>query len=118
MGNPFVFRSCVAFGERKRIIGVAAKNQAITNLKNTIFGFKHLLGRTFDDPIVQDGFSRTPFKITRTENGGIGIVVSYLGEEKVFTPVQITAMLLTKLKETAEEGINAKVHDCVISVRL
>lgn len=95
---------------------MAAKNQAVTNLKNTIFGFKHLLGRPFDDPMVQQNINRAPFKLTKTKNGGIGIVVSYLGEEQTFTPEQITAMLLTKLKETAEEGIKAKVYDCVISV--
>ncbi|CAL8082052.1 unnamed protein product [Orchesella dallaii] len=106
----------VAFGERQRVLGVAAKNQAVTNLKNTIFGFKRFLGRRYDDPRVQEDVNKVPFKIVQTENGGVGIKATYLGQDQVYTPEQVSAMLFTKLKETAEHGIQAKVHDCVISV--
>ncbi|CAL8104143.1 unnamed protein product [Orchesella dallaii] len=107
--------SFVAFGKRQRILGVAAKNQAVTNLTNTIFGFKRFLGRPFDDPRVQEDAKRVPFEIVRLGNG-VGIKARFLGEEQVYTPEQVTAMMFTKLKETAEHGIQAKVHDCVISV--
>ncbi|ODN05638.1 Heat shock 70 kDa protein 4L [Orchesella cincta] len=100
--------SFVAFGERQRVLGVAAKNQAVTNLKNTIFGFKRFLGRRYDDPRVQEDVNKVPFKIMKQDNGGVGIKATYLGQEQVYTPEQ--------LKETAENGIQAKVHDCVISV--
>jgi len=111
-------RAFVAFGERQRVLGVAAKNQAVTNLKNTIFGFKRFLGRRYDDPRVQEDVNRVPFKIVKQDNGGVGIKATYLGQDQVYTPEQISAMLFTKLKETAENGIQAKVHDCVISVRI
>lgn len=111
-----MFRSCVAFGEKQRILGVAAKNQAVTNLKNTIFGFKRYLGRTYDDPRIQEEVNRVPYKLIRTDNGGVGIKALYMGDEHLYTPEQITAMHFTKLKETAENAIQAKVHDCVISV--
>jgi len=97
---------------------VAAKNQAGTNLQNTIFGFKRFLGRRYDDPRVQEDVSRVPFKIVEQGNGGVGIKAKYLGQDQVYTPEQVSAMLFTKLKETAENGIQAKVHDCVISVRV
>ncbi|ODN06318.1 Heat shock 70 kDa protein 4L [Orchesella cincta] len=108
--------SFVAFGERQRVLGVAAKNQAVTNLKNTIFGFKRFLGRRYDDPRVQEDVNKVPFKIMKQDNGGVGIKATYLGQEQMYTPEQVTAMLFTKLKETAENGIQSKVHDCVISV--
>lgn len=113
---PYCRRSFVAFGERQRILGVAAKNQAVTNLKNSIFNFKRYLGRQYDDPSVQEDINRVPFKMVRLDGGGVGIKAMYLNEERVYTPEQLTAMLFTKLRETAENAIQAKIHDCVISV--
>lgn len=119
ISNDFSLRatpSCVAFSNRNRIIGVAAKNQLITNLRNTIFGFKRLLGKMFDDPSVEHELRYLPFQITRMKDGTIGIKVHYLDEDHVFSIQQITAMFFTKLKETAEAALKCEVNQCVISV--
>ncbi|XP_063233931.1 heat shock 70 kDa protein 4 [Bacillus rossius redtenbacheri] len=108
--------SCVAFSGKNRILGVAAKNQMVTNMKNTIHGFKRLLGRKFSDPAVQQELKFLPFRVVETQGGNIGIKVSYLDDDQVFSPEQITAMLFTKLKEIAELNLKTKVNDCVISV--
>lgn len=108
--------SFVAFGEKSRILGVAAKNQLVSNMKNTIHGFKRLLGRKFRDPVVQNELKYLPFTAIERPNGGIGIKVDYLREEHMFSTEQITGMLFTKLKETAETALRIKVNDCVISV--
>lgn len=108
--------SCVAFSGKNRILGVAAKNQMVTNMKNTIYGFKRLLGRKFNDPHVQQELKYLPYRAVPQQNGSIGIKVSYLDEEHVFSPEQITAMLFTKLKDISENALKTKVNDCVISV--
>ncbi|XP_014217744.1 heat shock 70 kDa protein 4L [Copidosoma floridanum] len=119
IANDYSLRStpsCVAFSSKNRILGVAAKNQMVTNMKNTIYGFKRLLGRTYDDPAVQKELKTLPFKTSRLPNGGIGIHVNYMSEDQVFTPEQITAMLFTKLKDIAVTALQTAVNDCVISV--
>ncbi|XP_032675671.1 heat shock 70 kDa protein 4 isoform X1 [Odontomachus brunneus] len=108
--------SCVAFSGKNRILGVAAKNQMVTNMKNTIYNFKRLLGRKYNDPQVQCERQTLPFKMTQQTDGSIGIHVQYLGEEHVFSPEQITAMLFTKLKDVSETALQTAVNDCVISV--
>ncbi|XP_050443207.1 heat shock 70 kDa protein 4 [Adelges cooleyi] len=108
--------SCVAFSPRNRIIGVAAKNQMVTNMKNTIHGFKRLLGRSIDDPFVQQEIKSLPFNVVKCDNNKIGINVNYLNEQHTFSVEQITGMLLTKLKEISEISLKTKVNDCVISV--
>ncbi|RZF35699.1 hypothetical protein LSTR_LSTR009567 [Laodelphax striatellus] len=108
--------SCVAFSEKSRILGVAAKNQQITNLDNTFSGFKRLLGRKYNDPAVQAELRELPFKTVQQKNGGIGIKANFQGETHVFSPEQITAMFFTKLKDTSEIALKTKVNDCVISV--
>ncbi|KAL0839520.1 hypothetical protein ABMA28_016223 [Loxostege sticticalis] len=108
--------SCVAFSPKNRILGVAAKNQMVTNMKNTVFGFKRLLGRKFSDPLVQKELKHFPFKVEPRADGGIGIRVNYLGEDNVFSPEQITAMLFTKLKDVATTALQTQINDCVISV--
>ncbi|XP_015429034.1 PREDICTED: 97 kDa heat shock protein isoform X2 [Dufourea novaeangliae] len=108
--------SCVAFSGKNRILGVAAKNQMVTNMKNTIHGFKRLLGRKYNDPQVQKELQLLPFKVTQQGEGNIGIHVQYLGEEHIFSPEQITAMLFTKLKDISETALQTVINDCVISV--
>ncbi|XP_059060125.1 97 kDa heat shock protein isoform X3 [Achroia grisella] len=108
--------SCVAFSPKNRILGVAAKNQMVTNMKNTVFGFKRLLGRKFSDPFVQKELKHFPFKVEQRSDGGIGIRINYLGEDNVFSPEQITAMLFTKLKDIATTALQTQINDCVISV--
>lgn len=119
LANDYSLRatpSCVAFAGKKRVLGVAAKNQQVTNMKNTISGFKRLLGRKFNDPHVQHELSTIPYRVEQRPDGGIGIRVNYLDEEQVFSPEQITAMLFTKLKETSANALHAQVNDCVITV--
>lgn len=107
--------SYVGYGERKRIIGVGAKNQLLTNLQKTVFGFKHLLGRKYNDPVVQENITDLPYLVSEGKGGNILIHVKYLGADNAFTPEQITAMLFTKLKHTAENSLKTKVKDVVIS---
>ena len=112
----FTFRSCVGFGEKQRILGVAAKNQLITNLTNTVYDFKRFIGRKAVDPICKDMASRRTYQVVPTDFGRAGVCVNYLGSERVFSMEQVAAMLLTKLKQTTEHAIGTKVSDCVISV--
>lgn len=111
-----IFRSCVAFTGNNRTLGVAAKNQQVTNMKNTICGFKHLLGRKFKDPVVQKEIQGLPYRVEELPNGSIGIRVNYMDEEHVFSPEQITAMLFTKLKVDATSALETQIYDCVITV--
>lgn len=113
---PFFCRSCVAFTGKNRTLGVAAKNQQVTNMKNTICGFKHLLGRKFKDPIVQQEIKNLPYRVEERPDGGVGICATYMDEEQSFTPEQITAMLFTKLKTDAAVALQAQIYDCVITV--
>ncbi|XP_018607741.1 heat shock 70 kDa protein 4a [Scleropages formosus] len=107
---------CVSFGSRNRSIGAAAKSQVVTNCKNTVQGFKRFHGRAYTDPYVQSMKSRLVYDLAQMLTGTTGIKVMYMDEEKVFSIEQVTGMLLTKLKETAESALKKPVVDCVISV--
>ncbi|KAJ7990749.1 hypothetical protein DPEC_G00290140 [Dallia pectoralis] len=108
--------ACVSLASKNRTIGNAAKGQIITNFKNTMHGFKKFHGRGFDDPYIQGEKPKLPYSLHRLACGNTGIKVRYLNEDKVFTIEQVTAMLLTKLKETSESALKKPVVDCVISV--
>uniref|UniRef100_A0A3P9H8I6 Heat shock 70 kDa protein 4-like n=1 Tax=Oryzias latipes TaxID=8090 RepID=A0A3P9H8I6_ORYLA len=108
--------SFVSFGPRNRSIGASAKSQAVTNYKNTVQGFKRFHGRAFSDPYVQSAKSNLVYDVAQMPSGSTGLKVMYMEEEKVFGVEQVTAMLLTKLKETAESALKKQVIDCVISV--
>jgi len=108
--------SCVAFTGKNRTMGVAAKNQTGTNMKNTVWHFKKFIGRKFKDPLVQREVVGLPYDVLETDDGGIGIRVEYQNEKRVFNPTQITAMLFTKLKLLAESALETKVNDVVIAV--
>uniref|UniRef100_A0A8C6NKD9 Heat shock protein 4b n=1 Tax=Nothobranchius furzeri TaxID=105023 RepID=A0A8C6NKD9_NOTFU len=108
--------ACVSFGPRNRSIGAAAKSQIVTNSKNTVQGFKRFHGRAFSDPFVQSLKNSLVYDIAQMPSGTTGIKVMYMEEEKVFSIEQVTAMLLTKLKETAENALKKPVADCVVSV--
>ncbi|KAF7206183.1 heat shock 70 kDa protein 4 [Nothobranchius furzeri] len=108
--------SFVSFGPRNRSIGAAAKNQVVTNYKNTVQGFKRFHGRAFSDPYVQSTKSKLAYDLAPIPSGSTGIKVMYMEEEKVFSVEQVTGMLLSKLKETAESALKKPVVDCVISV--
>ncbi|XP_041534035.1 heat shock protein 105 kDa isoform X2 [Microtus oregoni] len=108
--------SVISFGPKNRTIGVAAKNQQITHANNTVSSFKRFHGRAFSDPFIQKEKASLSYDLVSMKNGGVGIKVMYMDEEHLFSVEQITAMLLTKLKETAENNLKKPVTDCVISV--
>ncbi|GMM36691.1 Hsp70 family ATPase [Saccharomycopsis crataegensis] len=107
--------SFVAFNDTERLIGDAAKNQAVINPHNTVFDAKRLIGRKFDDPEVQEDIKHYPFKVIN-EGGKPKIQVEYKGETKKFTPEEISSMILGKMKETAETFLGEQVKDAVVTV--
>ncbi|XP_054481227.1 heat shock 70 kDa protein 4a [Anoplopoma fimbria] len=108
--------SVVSFGPRNRSVGAAAKSQVVTNCQNTVQGFKRFHSRAFSDPYVQSAKSNLVYELAQMPSGATGIKVMYMEEERVFSIEQVTGMLLTKLKETAESALKKPVADCVISV--
>jgi heat shock 70kDa protein 1/2/6/8 len=108
--------SYVAFTESERLIGEAAKNQAAMNPKNTIFDAKRLIGRNFSDKIVQDDMKLWPFKVVQGPNDKPLIEVSYMNQAKKFAAEEISSMVLTKMKETAEAYLGEKVKHAVVTV--
>lgn len=108
--------SYVAFNEHERLIGDAAKNQVASNPSNTVFDAKRLIGRKYNDPIVQQDIKHWPFKVEEGANGKPMIVVKFKGEIKKFHPEEISAMVLTKMKETAEAYLGKQVKQAVITV--
>ena len=108
--------SYVAFTERERLIGEAAKNQVSLNPNNTIFDAKRLVGRFFEDPCVQRDMQHWPFDVKPDEKGSCKICVNYQGEEKCFKPEEISAMILGKMKTIAEEYLGTPVEKAVITV--
>ncbi|KAF3841087.1 hypothetical protein F7725_006949 [Dissostichus mawsoni] len=108
--------SFVSYGPRNRSIGAAAKSQVVSNCQNTVQGFKQFHGRAFSDPYVQAAKSNLVYDLAQLPSGSTGIKVMYMEEERVFSIEQVTGMLLTKLKETAESAMKKPVVDCVISV--
>ncbi|XP_066488143.1 heat shock 70 kDa protein 4L isoform X1 [Tiliqua scincoides] len=108
--------ACISLGSKARTIGNAAKSQMITNIKNTLHGFKKLHGRAFDDPFIKSERGRLPYDLQKLPNGSVGVKVRYLDEDRPFAIEQVTAMLLVKLKETSENALKKPVADCVISI--
>jgi len=105
--------SMVAVGKTgERLVGELAKRQAIVNPENTIFSIKRLIGRKFKDSIVQADIKRLPYKITEASNGDCRVVMG--GKE--YSPQEISAMILQKLKTDAEAYLGEKVDDAVITV--
>jgi len=107
--------SWVAFTETERLIGDAAKNQAAMNPANTVFDAKRLIGRKMDDPSVANDSKHFPFKIVG-KDGKPHIGVEFKGEQKVFSPEEISSMVLVKMKETAEAYLGKDVKHAVITV--
>lgn len=107
--------SYVAFTENERLIGDAAKNQVAMNPTNTIFDAKRLIGRRFDDRTVQSDMKHWPFQVIN-DSGRPKIRVEYKGERKTFYAEEISSMVLTKMKETAEGYLGKTITDAVITV--
>jgi len=107
--------SYVAFTDTERLIGDPAKNQVAINPSNTIFDAKRLIGRKFEDSTVQADLKHWPFEVVNA--GGLPkLKVEYKNEEKTFTPEEISSMVLTKMKETAEAYLGHDVKDAVVTV--
>ena len=107
--------SYVAFTDSERLIGDAAKNQVAMNPTNTVFDAKRLIGRPFNDPAVQADMKHWPFRVVEVAGKPV-IEVEFKGEKKRFNPEEISAMVLTKMKETAEAFLGHEVHDAVVTV--
>lgn len=114
--NPHIRTpSFVAFTDTERLIGDAAKNQVAMNPHNTVFDAKRLIGRKFADAEVQADMKHFPFKVI--EKGGKPVIeVEFKGETKQFTPEEISSMVLTKMRETAEAYLGGTVNNAVVTV--
>ncbi|MGH7771301.1 MAG: molecular chaperone DnaK [Candidatus Binatia bacterium] len=105
--------SVVAFSDSgERLVGQIAKRQAITNPENTIFAVKRLIGRRYDDPMVQKAMKVLPYKIVRADNGDAWVEI----RGKHYSPAEISAFILQKMKQTAEDFLGEKVTEAVITV--
>ncbi|KAI0161783.1 heat shock protein Hsp88 [Hypoxylon sp. FL1284] len=107
--------SLVGFGPKSRYLGEPAKTQEISNLKNTVSSLKRLTGRAFSDPDVQIEQQYVSAPLVDV-NGQVGAEVSYLGKKEKFSATQLTAMYLSKVKQTAQNELRLPVSDLVISV--
>jgi molecular chaperone DnaK len=105
--------SMVAFTQSgERLVGQAAKRQAVTNPENTLFAIKRLIGRRFDDPIAKKDMGLVPYKIVAGDNGDAWVEA----QGKKYSPSQVSAFILQKMKETAESYLGEKVSQAVITV--
>ena len=107
--------SVVAFTKSgERVVGDAAKRQAVTNSRNTIYSIKRFMGRKFDE--VQEEIKRMPYKVVKSSNGDCAVEVEVDGKPKQFSPQEISAMILSKLKADAEARLGEKITQAVITV--
>ena len=107
--------SVVAFSKTgERLVGDAAKRQAVTNARNTVYSIKRFMGRKYEE--VQEELKRVPYKVVKASNGDAGVEVEMEGKAKVFTPPEISAMILAKLKADAEMRLGEKITQAVITV--
>jgi molecular chaperone DnaK len=105
--------SMVAFtSDSERLVGQPAKRQAVTNPEGTVFAVKRLIGRRYDDPMVEKDKHLVPYKIVKADNGDAWVEV----QNKKYSPSEISAMILTKMKETAESYLGEKISQAVITV--
>jgi molecular chaperone DnaK len=107
--------SIVAFTKTgERLVGQAAKRQAVTNPQNTVFSVKRFMGRKFDE--VQEELKRVPYKVVKAANGDAHIQVQVGGETKTYSPPEISAMILAKLKSDAEAKLGEKITQAIVTV--
>ncbi len=105
--------SIISFGsDEEKLVGQPAKRQGVTNPENTFFAIKRLIGRSFEDPMVKKDAEMVPFKIIKSENGDAWVE----SESEKYSPSQISAFVLQKLKEDAERYLGEKVEKAVITV--
>jgi heat shock protein 1/8 len=109
--------SVVAFTDTERLIGQPAQAQAAGNSTNTVFDAKRLIGRSMKDSVLTNDIEHLPFKVAAGPDGDSPVVtVSFRGEDRTFAPEEISAMVLTKMKQTAERQLQKKVKRAVITV--
>lgn len=108
--------SWVAFVENERLIGESAKNLISADPKNVIYAVKRFIGRTFDDPVVQQEMKNVTYKIVNDGKNRPQIEVEYMNETKRFYPEEISAMVIGKMKDIAESYLGHKVYKAVITV--
>ncbi|HOX00935.1 MAG TPA: molecular chaperone DnaK [Candidatus Paceibacterota bacterium] len=107
--------SVVAFAKSgERLVGESAKRQAVTNSRNTIYSIKRFMGRKFEE--VQEEAKRMPYKVVRAANGDAAVEVEVDGKPRVFSPPEISAMILAKLKADAEMRLGEKITQAVVTV--
>jgi len=107
--------SVVAFTKSgERLVGDAAKRQAVTNSRNTVYSIKRFMGRKFDE--VQEELKRVPYKVVRASNGDAAVEVEEGGKTKQYSPPEISAMILTKMKADAEMRLGEKITQAVVTV--
>src|SRR5213594_2292247 len=105
--------SVVAFSDSgERLVGQIARRQAITNPENTISAVQRLIGRRYDDPLVQKAMKVLPYKIAKADNGDAWVEI----RGKKYSPAEISAFILQKMKQTAEDYLGEKVTEAVITV--
>jgi len=107
--------SYVSFNKKERLIGDSAKNQESMNPKNTLYDAKRLIGRKFNDEVIQNDIESWPFKIVEKDEKPL-FEVSYMEEKKTFYPEEISSMILIRMKEIAESYLGEEVKDAVITV--
>ncbi|KAJ4773753.1 Heat shock 70 kDa protein [Rhynchospora pubera] len=108
--------SCVAFKETERFVGDAAKNEATRNPTNTVFAVKRLMGRRFSDVSVQSDMKLWSYKVIDGDGDRPNILVDYQGTQKQFAAEEISAMILTKMKEVAEAFLGSSIKNAVVTV--
>ncbi|SJM68861.1 molecular chaperone DnaK [Psychrobacter piechaudii] len=104
--------SIIAYKDGEILVGQSAKRQAVTNPNNTLYAIKRLIGRRFDDKVVQKDIGMVPYKIVKADNGDAWVEVN----DKKMAPPQISAEILQKMKKTAEDYLGEKVTDAVVTV--
>lgn len=108
--------SYVAFNDNERLIGNAAKSQSAQNPSNTVYDAKRLIGKLFTDPKIQNDIKHYSYDVVSNSENKPVIKVDYKGEKKTFQPEEISSMVLTKMKETAEAFLGTTVTDAVVTV--
>ncbi len=98
----------------ERVVGMAAKRQSVMNSRNTVYSIKRFMGRKFDE--VEQERKRVPYEVVRTSNGDAGVKVTVGSEEKTFSPPEISAMILAKMKADAETFLGEKITQAVVTV--
>jgi L1 cell adhesion molecule like protein len=107
--------SWVSFTEEERLIGDAAKNASGQNIQNTVYEFKRMMGREFNDSVLQRDLKLFPFKVVN-ESSKPKVEINYKNEKKLFSAEELSAMILTKMKTIAEGYLGEKVTNAVITV--